>query len=434
MAITIVEQPVTSHLPAYNKILFKVISDEVLQSGFKYAIRIRNEKTATIIATSYYYPYYDPSQPIEIDVSHFIQNDFNYYKGLLTNPSSPINQSGWMRSDSLITAFKIEFFEYWDNDADGVLEIVTSSQVDSDVYFALPISYNNYERYFYDTSTLIGNAITLHKPLTSYYSINLSKNAYYNFAFLDNVPLMPTATSNILDIVSLDVKSYDSSNNLLLTTNYPNTSIPTNIYEQISYFHLDASGLPANTKYVRLSLHYLVNGVTNVSHDNFVLINLIECERNKSKTLLYLNKYGAYDTYTFPLNNFTTKELNKQTYKRFYTDYGYTNEDGIYRFRNTNPVYYSRLKTMMILQTNWLSDRESECLEELFSSSSVYLLDNENNPLSVTFERNGIEQPVKLIPVNIKDTNYEVRYERAHKNFQYTCNIEFAELESRQTT
>lgn len=427
MAIVQLEQPAHYVVSAYNKILFKVLSDQVLQVGFKYVVKVINNRTNTVISTAYYIPSNDPAQKIEIDVSHFIQGDFNLYKGLFVNTS---NDHKWLRSDSMITPFSVEFGEFYDIDADGLLEIDTNTLVLSKDYFAIPYAVNPYEIKFFDASDNFNNSFV--GPFTNWFDIKLPRNSFYNFAFLsrETVPNTPLLW---YDIAGCYVKQYDSNNNLISDLDYAIQTIPNNEYEVISYFHFRGTKILPNASYVKLIVYYpLLTGTFRTNH--FATIYPLDCKRSTSKTLFYLNKYGAYDSYTFPLNNFTTKEINKKTYKRYADDYGYTDEDGIFRHRNTMPVYHSAIKTRMVLQTNWLSDNESYNLQQLFSSSSVYLLDNENvNSITQTFRRDLIIQPVKLIPVNIIDTNYEVKYSRSHKNFQYTLNLEFSELEPRQT-
>lgn len=420
MAFTQYEEPSIAVLPAFNKILFRVLSDNVLQPGFKYAVKIINNQTNTVIATSYYPPSYDPAEPVEIDVSNFLQSYFNYYRGLLY-AAVPT----WQRTDEISLSFEVEFYEYYDADNDGILEIITASVRESSQFTALPFVFNPYERYFWDYADMF--MFPIYKPFTNWKNITLTSNSYFNFLLYE----FYLAGINLVQVSQVNARYYDSANNLISTISYPLTTVPNNQFEIGAYFHFNLNNAPAGTSRVNLDLEHLFVGIAWTTVD-FAIIKVLNCIRPTGKTLYYLNRFGAYDTFVFPLNSFTYKDLKKEHYKRFINDYGYTNTEGIWRHRNSNPVYHSATSTRMMLQSDWLTDEQSKCLEELFNSSSVYMLDTEGG-LNTTFQRNRIFQPPKLIPVNVKDNSYEVKYTRAYKLFQYNVQIEFAEKENRHS-
>jgi hypothetical protein len=424
MAITIISQPTSEYTPVFNKVLFQIVSDQVTNTGFRYVARIRNLNTNTIIATTYYDRNFILSQPIEVDVSHFLQGYFDYYKGLFAQPVPDFSGCGWRRDDNLVLKYRIEFFEYYDSDFNGVREIVLASQVNSDTFNAVPFCFSNYEIGFFDSANI---DLTNYPALTDFRSIKMLRSSFYSIAFLD--PFLINGIE-VVEIASMTMELYDQSNTLIQTIIAPLTTIPT-LNQQNVYFLFRADFLNLNTKKVKLKLNYTLNGI--LSQSDIMNIELIDCYRNTTKTLYFLNKYGAFDSYSFTLNNTKTFEIQRERYKRFYDGTGYIEDAGLFRFRNTTPVYHSRLKKRMMFMTNWLSDSESVLLEQLFSSSVVYLLDNDNADLGATIQRGLISQPsAKLIPVTIRDTTYEEKYSRAHRNFQYMLNIDFSEQDQRQ--
>jgi hypothetical protein len=425
MAIVQIDQPSQLYVPVFNKVLFRVLSDKVLEPGFKYAIKIRNLNTDTIIATSYYPPSFDPAQPVEIDVSYFLQSYFDYYRGLLYTPTP-----SWLRTQDMSIVFRIEFYEYYDINLDGLYEIDNSSLINSENFIGLPFVFSPYERYFLDDVS-ITNDFFDYRPFTNWQNISLSRTkSYFNFLFYDYLKAGGYFGTTLIEIGGVNVRYYSNTNTLLSTVSYPLSTIPLNEFDLGAYFHFNLSQAPSNA--VKAELEVFWDFLSTTYSNTFATVNILDCIRPTGKTLYYLNRFGAYDTFVFPLNSFTYKDVNRQQYKRFISDYGYTNDTGIWRHRNSSPVYYSRTSTRMMVQSDWLTDEQSKCLEELFNSSSVYMLD-EQDGLTNDFTRNRIEQPPKLIPVTITEKQYEVKYTRAHRLFQYNVQIEFAEKENRHS-
>jgi hypothetical protein len=414
--------------------LFRVLSDNVLQTGFKYVVTIRNVRTNTIIATTYYMPDPDPGQYIEFDVSRFLEGQFDYLDGLNTKVNgAEYFKTGFYRSTGCILPFSVQIDEFWDSDADGILNVVSGNFV-SENYNAVPFSFSPYDAPYFNTQATVN--YTEPRPWTDFKEITLSEFSFYNFLLIDPITFF---NFGLYGIIGVEIKTFNASGQQVATIFIPhNIAVNASLKNFITYLHVRADSFTSTTSLVELRLKY--DGVTT-GETLFARIKIKRCHKQTPRVLFFLNNYGGFDSFYFSANNFTSKQVERKTYKRYVNNYGYIFEqDKVPRYRNSSPSYHTRVKTMMQLQSDWITDEDSRALEQLFTSPMVYLLDNGDKRKRTTdqlfdnYDAGMIKKTPTLIPVIVKDTMYDIKYSRSHKNFQYTINIEFAEEQIRQTT
>ena len=137
------------------------------------------------------------------------------------------------------------------------------------------------------------------------------------------------------------------------------------------------------------TLHIEDSIATQISEQITFLID-DECYRFTQKHLVWLNRLGGWDFYTFNLRSDKTIDINRNEYKRNLRSYD--SADGLYdysmgdRGRRTYIVDASLTETCF---SNWVRDEELEWLEELYTSPEVYLIEDTNN----------------FVPVNITDSS-----------------------------
>lgn len=133
---------------------------------------------------------------------------------------------------------------------------------------------------------------------------------------------------------------------------------------------------------------------------------------------LFLTRSGSWDTYTFDRKN--VRKLNQK--KDTYAQGGIRNNSIFNPFDNTQRkvIYDNDLTEVVSAQSNWVDPNDTPIIEEVFSSTRVYLIKDYVFDFDVTIPY----QPY-LIPINILDTNFEEYTGRYGKVFQYTFNFEY---------
>ena len=92
---------------------------------------------------------------------------------------------------------------------------------------------------------------------------------------------------------------------------------------------------------------------------------------------------------------------------------------GVYsHFKSSREKYTVSTQTTknITLNSNWITETQSNALEELFDSPVVWLKDSTG----------------EYLPVTIKDTTYKLNTHKVEKLFNYTINLEFDRQETRQ--
>jgi len=145
-----------------------------------------------------------------------------------------------------------------------------------------------------------------------------------------------------------------------------------------------------------------------------------QCIKYKPYTLIFLNSYGAWDSFTFVNGNILTDNEKKKFEKNRWRindnvmyDYSraFENEAGAFMtIKNEGMKTYGvKFKTKMKLTSDLLNTDEYKWLFELIVSPFVYLWD---------------KTATTLYPVQITDTNYEIKNSLQNKTESVEVNID----------
>jgi hypothetical protein len=134
------------------------------------------------------------------------------------------------------------------------------------------------------------------------------------------------------------------------------------------------------------------------------------CSKYKPYTLIFLNAYGALDSFTFVNGNVLTDNEKKRFEQMEWRLNGFNmvNKNGKVRYEGMR-TYGGDFKTKMKLTTDLLSTEEYKWLFELIVSPLVYLWDKDSSLLH---------------PVQITDTNYEMKNSLQNKSEFLEVNID----------
>lgn len=416
MAITIATKP-PLHTPAYNEQYFDCTSTNTGQTNFSYIVDIvvdgvtARKRIAANPNDGHLY----------VDCMSVIMNFFTFD----FFPTIDEISTG----DELIKSVRVNFFEEY-----GSTPTITG-QLASYTYYAWAASYNTYSYLEYDYATLgslysllLSDSVDLTVDTLPTRKRNyLDYNKRYNFVMWhqgfagdtndrliiecydqDGLTQTTKITNNYSagspytqDILIANLTPYGMN---LLETNNPG--------DIISKSDGGADIIPSNTTYFYA---YFANSSDVAVSETYHGAYEVYCTKYGAYNLNFLNTLGGFDTFTFALKNITTSEKTQEEFTRF--PFTNTGTDYIYNSYSNNRVTYgTKVKDRMSLTTGWISEAQAVLLKSLFTSNYVVMEDPDN----------------KMYQVKVTDNSYETQKKANKKLFNYTINIEFAFISSRQ--
>lgn len=135
------------------------------------------------------------------------------------------------------------------------------------------------------------------------------------------------------------------------------------------------------------------SGTTYQAVSEIFTFNIVDnCSRssNQHLQLMFLNRYGFYDYYTFIANRYEGLDIQRQTYKSWNTDWGSANPSKAQYSRGLTDSEVAINQTIVV-NTGFINQPDFEFLEELYTSNQVY----------------EIQPDGGLYPVNIINTEFE---------------------------
>lgn len=414
MSFTIFEIPFQStsqeirFVPSFNRVLIRALSDQALNFGFKYRVKISefDFQTLTVgpeIATLKFDPLPDVTQPIEFDIARIVNTEFVYNEILKEQTSVGF-------TNEITRGIIVNVLETWiDSNTGQIVEGVDTE----DVFKIFPGAFTIYQLPHFQPSVFC-DEINL-KPLTFQKIIRQELTARTNFCFFN--------PSNIIDKFRIFCQySNGSSSQTEISPNFgPNDKDVTVL-----------SIIPGNFQSSMFEMLNLFVSVITVSGFELAVsqIKIIHCKKQNSFSLYWLNEFGTFDSMLFEGYSRQTFDVKRETYQKQYfgtgIDFSFGQTEA--KFENTRPVYFAQGNEKVKLISNWLEDSELYNLKNLFLSSLIYM----KRPSDVDFAFGGFA-PDEYIPVKPISTSYEIKQTRSDKNVQVSFDIELAEPFNRQS-
>ncbi len=143
-----------------------------------------------------------------------------------------------------------------------------------------------------------------------------------------------------------------------------------------------------------------------------------KCAKYDTHTLIFLNAYGAYDSFTFVHGKLTmSNEKKKFQQQRWVLSGNQMVEKSGSVYNESMKAYAVKYKQKMTLTSDILSTGEYNWLSELINSPQVYYYSTEN---------------AEYYPVIITDSDYEFKDDRINKAETLSITIEFSESKNTQ--
>ena len=136
------------------------------------------------------------------------------------------------------------------------------------------------------------------------------------------------------------------------------------------------------------------------------------CSRslNQKKQLMFLNRYGHYDYYTFIFNRYAGLSIDRQTFKSYNINWAAQDPTKEQYSRGLNDSNVAMVETI-IVNSGFVNQPTFEWLEELYTSNLVYEIQPDGGLWAVNILNNAFE---KKIQGNRTIYNLELQY--VHSN------------------
>ena len=365
MSITIHQSP-TGYPSAHSELWHVVESTNKAVTGFQYVFDIY--KGASLITRVKNTPYGSDKLGV-LDVHNIVRASL---------PTASLQNIQAFDFDTVTELGQDVFWSDYDVRYGEVSGGVTTVNIASGTHRV----YNNYNRPVFDVaeSEIPGAMILSNRPTESYFY---------------GAPTIPT-------IISV----FYPSGQTFVRQEKVNGSV-TNSHTNTGNGNAFVFGFTPTSDNSTLEISGSVSGV--VGSINFKR----KCNKYDAHTLIFLNAYGAYDSFTFVYGKKTFDNQKKKYEQLKWTLSSNQMVEKVNTVYNeSNKVYSSRFNTKMQLTTDILSTAEYNWLAELINSPLVYYFDVNTED---------------YIPVIITDTNYEFKDDRINKTDTLTINIEFSD-------
>lgn len=385
MALTVSQQP-QLYTPAYNKQTITALSNQIAVADFKYIVTVQVNGgtifTQNILQRPDGYVVYDP---IEI-VKNYI--DRSYF-----NPKISTG-AGFGLANGKYATVEVKVKEYYTS------AIQSTTTINYTVWDACLTEYEfstfNYNGYITPTGAdllpLDSNSIPDNR-------VSLNNGNYFIHFFRLAARHIACNLKNELGI-SVGTFSLDFNTGIM-------------IYADLGYATCVAKGFTPLDNYI---LEYSITNVTNtVLYSSSFMFKDI-CTKYTEYALYYLTRSGKINLFNFELVSQETY-ANKKTSVRLSPN---KITSGVYGSNQYDREVYtasSQITKSIDLNTNWITEDQSESLKDLFDSPIVFIKELFNN---------------RIFAVDIKETSFKKSKHENEPLFNYNVKCEYSIQENRQ--
>ena len=371
MGITIHQAP-TGYTSAHEEVWHVVESTDKNIAGFQYVYDIY--KGAELLTRVKNSPLGADKLGV-LDVGNIVRSSLDSYNFPQITVSGTSLQQVTLGADVFFTEYTILYGQ-----VSGVAEV--SGNLASGLYTV----YNNYKRSKWDkvTSEIVNGTFLTNRPKIYWY---------------ENEPVIITAFQDMTPSISANKIRYYKESNVL------QFSGSINAYPRVI-------GILPVVGSDRLEL---------LNDSNDVLDTIYfekKCAKYETHTLVFLNAYGVYDSFTFVHGKLMmSNEKKKFEQQRWALSGNSMVEKSGAVYNESMKTYAVKYKEKMMLTSDILSTGEYNWLSELINSPQVYYYSTENS---------------EYYPVQITDSDYEFKDDRINKAETLSVNIEFSTPQNTQ--
>lgn len=356
MALTITQQP-SAYTPAYNNQWFTASSTQTAQPNFKYTAVITDMITG--LSETYQIPA-DPNGLMVFDAMPFAESRVKNYM-----PLNGLN--GFKLCTDALRQIKVNIGETY-----GA---------------GTPTPHPGSDMFYYVWNACLSRKIFSTYNFNDYIYNNTVPNRRYfagvlsDTAFTDRSSFLYVLTTNVGELPSILIKTYDASGTLLGNSTIANpfsaTAGYTNRYVCIDVGYKGLNTIPSGSVtgvYPIITTAVASYEVVDNSGGAVIKTFTMGCENRYSVYAVhFLARNGGFGTCNFDM--ITNRNQNKETttYKQNPNEYLSTGGYGYATESSVDKILDVELQDVLTLRTNWLTDQQISFYKECFSSPVSYL-------------------------------------------------------------
>ena len=348
MSISVLSGSPLVATPVFNKMLYKVSGSLIAQPNYRYVCDVKNPAGTTLARL----------KCDKLPTTNFGFFDVQKVVETLVAPTAPsLTQTGFVDHSGFYSGYRLDFTQEYGN-----TPVVTgaTTTVSGVMAFAGNLEQLELADWSLDTYFRFGNTFTLVRPLTTPTDFTVYQGGS-NFLAINGTKYVAAGFDSWLASARVNYKSvnYDFavSPSLSGTTDF-------NI-QRFACGPAQLSGsIPALSGAVEGD-SYTVRFVSNASSQSPpTTFTFGPCERFNSIPVHFVNKYGGIDSYTFTMKNRKRANIQREVF-------GYNSD--VYATTTYNKVWAGSFDFVYALNSDWLTDAESEWLIEMVRSGYVWL-------------------------------------------------------------
>jgi hypothetical protein len=328
--------------------LFKVSGSLIAQPNYRYVCDVKNPAGTTLARL----------KCDKLPTTNFGFFDVQKVVETLIAPTAPsLTQTGFVDHSGFYSGYRLDFTQEYGNTPAVTGATTTVSGV---MAFAGNLEQLELADWSLDTYFRFGNTFTLVRPLTTPTDFTVYQGGS-NFLAINGTKYVAAGFDSWLASARVNYKSvnYDFavSPSLSGTTDF-------NIQRfacgpaQLSGSIPDLSGAVEGDSY---TVRFVSNASSQSPPTTFTFG---PCQRFDSIPVHFVNKYGGIDSYTFTMKNRKRANIQREVF-------GYNSD--VYATTTYNKVWAGSFDFVYALNSDWLTDAESEWLIEMVRSGYVWL-------------------------------------------------------------
>jgi len=349
MSISVLSGSPLVATPVYNKMLYKVSGSLIAQPNFRYVCDVKNPAGTTLARL----------KCDKLPTTNFGFFDVQKVVETLVAPTAPsLTQTGFVDHSGFYSGYRLDFTQEYGNTpaVTGATTTVSGVMAFAGNLEQLELADWSLSPYF-----RIGSSFNSVRPLTTPTAFTVYQGGS-NFLAINGTKYT-TVSANDTWLVSARVNyksvNYDFavSPSLSGTTDFNIQRFacgPANLSGTISAL----SGAVEGDSY---TVQFLGNAGLGSVQTTFTFG---PCQRFDSIPVHFVNKYGGIDSYTFTMKNRKRANIQREVF-------GYNSD--VYATTTYNKVWAGSFDFVYALNSDWLTDAESEWLIEMVRSGYVWL-------------------------------------------------------------
>jgi len=349
MSITVLSGSPLVATPVFNKMLYKVSGSLIAQPNYRYVCDVKNPAGTTLARL----------KCDKLPTTNFGFFDVQKVVETLVTPTKPsLTQTGFVDHSGFYSGYRLDFTQEY-----GTTPVVTGATTTVSGVMAFAGNLEQLELADWSLSPYfrIGSSFNSVRPLTTPTAFTVYHGGKSFLAI--NGTKYTTVSPNDTWLVSAQVTYKGTDYNFAVTPSLSGTT-DFNI-QRFACGPANLSGsIPALSGAVEgdsYTVQFLGNAGLGSVQTTFTFG---PCERFNSIPVHFVNKYGGIDSYTFTMKNRKRANIEREVF-------GYNSD--VYATTTYNKVWAGSFDYVYALNSDWLTDAESEWLIEMVRSGYVWL-------------------------------------------------------------